>query len=184
MWPWENVVLIGKFLKLGERWIAAADLCTVFFDALCNEICVKQQTSIFEIQKSWFACVFWVFVVLSADPRNFQKLQVLEIHSMWMIGNCELLSILQFIDILLLKLTILPIWHFEQDLDSIFFRIHLSSFHKFRQKSSLSIPAWWRTHSKTFLLWGKWDAKCRPELVSSKHVTSFKGRDDQVIGIG
>lgn len=152
---------------------------------LCNWFWVvhlKQQTipNIWdsEIVRDSQASFFLCSVVLSADPRNFQKLQVLEIHSTWLIGNSELLSILAtlYIDVLLLLKqydTSNSTW-IPSFLILIWVPFHLSQLWI---NSSLSIHAWWRKHSKTLVLGGKWDATCRPELVSSEHVTSCKGRE-------
>lgn len=186
IWPWESTVFETKQIFFMHR---AVDLCTVSFlksdsYVITSGSCIlnnKQFPNIWdsEIVRDLQARV------LSADLRNFQTLQViqvLEIHSTWLIGNGELLSILAtlYVDALLLlkqydtsNSTWIPSF-------SIWVPFHLSQLWI---NSSLSIHAWWRKHSKTLVLGGKWDATCRPELVSFEHVTSFKGRDDQVIGV-
>ena len=108
IWPWESTVFETKQIFFMHR---AVDLCTVSFlksdsYVITSGSCIlnnKQFPNIWdsEIVRDLQARV------LSAGLRNFQTLQViqvLEIHSTWLIGNGELLSILAtlYVDVLLL----------------------------------------------------------------------------------
>ena len=134
IWPWESTVFETKQIFFMHR---AVDLCTVSFlksdsYVITSGSCIlnnKQFPNIWdsEIVRDLQARV------LSADLRNFQTLQViqvLEIHSTWLIGNSELLSILATL-YCWCTTVVEAIWHFEQYLESFFFNTHLSSFQSF-----------------------------------------------------
>lgn len=132
IWPWESTVFETKQIFFMHR---AVDLCTVSFlksdsYVITSGSCIlnnKQFPNIWdsEIVRDLQASV------LSADLRNFQTLQViqvLEIHSTWLI---RWVAVNLGYPLCWCTTVVEAIWPFEQYLESFFYNTHLSSFPSF-----------------------------------------------------